>query len=338
MFGLMRPARCHQKAPDARLRRRLHYCGTCKSIGKLYGHRFRFLLNHDTVFLAEMLSVWTGEDASLREWDAALQSRNCLRTPEHTPFCLEYSATATLVLGDFKLLDHAEDSTNRFWRWLYRRCSPQFREASERLDKWGFPVAELRGILGSQQTRERRAWTADDPPARRMDFLAEPTARATALFFQFGARLAGRPEDAAAEMGFAFGTLVYALDALDDYDKDARDGSFNAIRACLPDAGKSISRPQRQFAVEYAKQAAVVMESAIGKIDLPPEVRDEFSRRLNSALARKTGTALVVLNGEACAHENYWKRYAKAILMPWRADARNAFLGFERRPKRGPVQ
>jgi hypothetical protein len=191
MFGLMRPASCHRKVPESRYRRRLHYCGTCKAIGKLYGHRYRLLLNHDTVFLAEMLSVWTGEDATLSEWDAALQSHNCLRTPERTPFCLEYAATATLLLGDFKLLDHAADSRNRFWRWLHRRCSPEFRAASERLERWGFPTAELRDILASQQDRERRGWSDDDVPSDRMKFLAEPTARATALFFRHGARLTG---------------------------------------------------------------------------------------------------------------------------------------------------
>ena len=327
MFGLMRPARCHHRAPETRHHRRLHYCGTCKAIGKLYGHRYRLLLNHDTVFLAEMLSVWMGEDTTLQEWDDALESRNCLRTPEHLPFCLEYAATATLLLGDFKLYDHAEDSSGRFWRWLHRRCSPQFRAASERLRTWGFPVEELRAILGSQQHRERSAWMLGDSPSDRMKFLAEPTAQATALFFQIGARLAAGREDAAAGMGRAFGTLVYVLDALDDFEKDARTGSFNAIRACLPEPGESISRCQRQFAMECARQAATDMEAALAMVDLPLEAQSEFSRRLHSAFARKTGTALVVLTDEPCTHEGYWKRFAKAILMPWRADVRNAFLG-----------
>jgi hypothetical protein len=327
MFGLMRPASCHRKVPESRYRRRLHYCGTCKAIGKLYGHRYRLLLNHDTVFLAEMLSVWTGEDAALGEWDAALQSHNCLRTPERTPLCLEYAATATLLLGDFKLLDHAADSRNRFWRWLHSRCSPEFRAAAERLDRWGFPTAELRDILASQQDRERRVWGNSDPPADRMRFLAEPTARATALFFQHGARLTGRPEDAAAEMGSAFGTLVYVLDAVADFEKDAREGSFNAVRACLPESVASLTGRQRQWAIEYARIAAAGMEAALAGMDLPTIVRADFTRRLRSAFNRKTGMSLTILSEEACPHESHWKRLARAVLMPWRADVRNEFLG-----------
>ena len=328
MFGLMR-ARCHRKTPEARQRRRLHYCGTCKTIGKLYGHRYRLLLNHDTVFLAECLSVWLGEDAGLKAWDGALQSHNCLRTPEQIPFCLEYAATATLVLGDFKLRDHVEDSGKRFWRWLHRRCSPEFRKASQRLERWGFPVAELREILGSQASREGRIWNGE-PPAERMRLLSEPTGRATALFFETAARIAARDETAAGQMGSAFGTLVYVLDALADYEKDTRAGEFNAIRACMPEAGPSLSRAQRQFAVECAREAGAAMEAALARIEWPSEVREEFSGRLNSALMRKTGTVLVVLPGQCSSREGYWKRFAKAVLTPWRADVRNSFLGRER--------
>jgi len=47
MFGLMR------HAP------RLPYCGTCKTMGALYGQRSRVFLSHDVVFLAELLLEFT---------------------------------------------------------------------------------------------------------------------------------------------------------------------------------------------------------------------------------------------------------------------------------------
>ena len=43
MFGIMKRAE------------RLPYCGSCKTIGAMYGQRARLLLNHDMVFLAELL-------------------------------------------------------------------------------------------------------------------------------------------------------------------------------------------------------------------------------------------------------------------------------------------
>jgi hypothetical protein len=54
MFGLMRARTC-VKHTAAWYRWRSHYCGTCKTIGARYGHAARMTLNHDTVFLAELL-------------------------------------------------------------------------------------------------------------------------------------------------------------------------------------------------------------------------------------------------------------------------------------------
>ena len=83
MFGLMRRAA------------RLPYCGTCKSLGTLYGQRTRVLLNHDIVFLAELLLEYAGEP----QWDYAYRSYNCFSLPKagtDLPAALEYAATATV--------------------------------------------------------------------------------------------------------------------------------------------------------------------------------------------------------------------------------------------------
>ena len=63
MFGLMRSRSC-ALGPDEKLRRRLHYCGTCKSIGSRYGQSARLLLNFDSVFAAEVLTAVAGIDAA----------------------------------------------------------------------------------------------------------------------------------------------------------------------------------------------------------------------------------------------------------------------------------
>ena len=42
MFGLMKARACALD-DDAKERRRLQYCGTCKTLGSLYGQRSRLL-------------------------------------------------------------------------------------------------------------------------------------------------------------------------------------------------------------------------------------------------------------------------------------------------------
>ena len=61
MFGLMRAKKCGMSEAEKQFRR-LNYCGTCKTIGSLYSQKSRFLLNHDTVFLAEFLTALSGEN------------------------------------------------------------------------------------------------------------------------------------------------------------------------------------------------------------------------------------------------------------------------------------
>ena len=84
MFGLMRgPKGC---ATDEQTKQqykyhRKHYCGTCKVMGVEYNQTSRLLLNFDTVFLAELLSLLDNEDTDV--WEDSLQKVNlCWAMPK----------------------------------------------------------------------------------------------------------------------------------------------------------------------------------------------------------------------------------------------------------------
>src|SRR5437016_2153337 len=98
MFGLMRRAE------------RLPYCGSCKTIGAMYGHRARLLLNHDLVFLAELLMGKADPG-----WTPAHKSFNCMAMPKVHPPALRYSATVAVVLAHFQIEDQIADSGRRRW-------------------------------------------------------------------------------------------------------------------------------------------------------------------------------------------------------------------------------
>ncbi len=200
MFGLMRHAA------------RIPYCGTCKTLGARYGHRSRILLNHDAVFLAELLIHFSGEP----EWSAPYRSFYCLAKPDEIPPVLDYAAAITVVLAHYKIADHREDS--RRWRWnaAARFLSPSFRRASAYLRASGFPLEAMDAILRTQRDRET------DP--KSLADVAEPTAAATAMVFAHG----GGSEDLY-RIGHRFGYLIYLLDAFEDRAKDQRNGSFNAL-------------------------------------------------------------------------------------------------------------
>jgi hypothetical protein len=213
MFGLMKGTS------------RLPYCGTCKTMGALYGQRTRLLLNHDAVFLAELMISHTAEP----DWSPAYRSFNCASVPrENRPVALEFAATAAVTMAHFKVVDQREDSGGLHWRAAQRFFYPGYRKAERKLRGWQFPVDELTATLATQRRRE----------AGKVSFaqVAEPTAAATALFFQYGARMISRPEleQTMSAIGNRFGTLIYLLDAHEDRARDARTGEFNAL-AAFPD-------------------------------------------------------------------------------------------------------
>lgn len=214
MFGLMR------HAP------RLPYCGTCKTLGVLYGQRARILLNHDTVFLAELLIAHAGEP----EWGSAYRSFNCLTMPPRTaelPIALQYAASVTVALAHFHVADHFADTGRFRWRVAARWLSPAYLRAAARLRGWGFPLDEVSAILASQTAREANP--------QSLEHVAEPTMTATALAFSHGLRLMGQPQlaESTYRLGARFGYLIYVLDAYEDRERDLKTGAFNPLLTFL---------------------------------------------------------------------------------------------------------
>jgi hypothetical protein len=291
MFGLMKTRICSQKPPD-REARRLAYCGTCKTLGAAYGQRARLLLNHDAVFLAELMEAL--EPGAGPEADRAFRSYSCLALPAigpAVPVRLRYAAAVTVFLAEAKVADRREDSPSRWVNLAARAYERTFRNAGDDLSAWEAPVERIRTLLGGQRAREEAL--SEAPPgssaAAALSSLAEPTAEATGLFFGQGARLSGRPEAAAGmeELGRAFGNLVYLLDAFEDYGRDASRGEFNAFRAsyALP-AGLPPESARAAFR-QAVWSACVETVGRIETLPIPAGRRLTFVSRLRSNLSAR---------------------------------------------------
>ncbi len=268
MFGLMH-FRETTEAVEERRRWRMHYCGTCKTIGRQYGQRSRMLLNHDIGFLAELLTALSAED--VERWGSPYHSFNCMNIPadKEIPSVLRYAAAVNVLLSDYKLADHEVDSRKRRWVWARRIFSQNFRNARRELARLGFPLDETDGILSHQVALE--AAHAD------LDAAAEPTSQVTALVFRHGALAAGLPNraDELAAIGYRFGHLIYLLDAWEDFENDRRTGAFNPL----------VSR--ESAAHQIRKEAA--------GIALP----DDFKRRLQANIADRLSPQFPIVH--ACS-------------------------------------
>ncbi len=255
-----------------RRRWQLHYCGTCKTMGRQYGHKSRLLLNHDVVFLAELLTELSGED--VEAWGGAYRSRNCVRLPAKSemPVVLRYAAAANILLSEYKVADHQVDSRGKRWAYVRRLFSRSFRAARKHLAALEFPLEECDRILSRQGQLE--TGSSD------MDQVSAPTADATALVFRHGARLMGvetRAEELAS-VGRRFGSIVYVLDAWEDFEQDARTGSFNAIRS---------SGVGRDWAENRIRTDAEQLDSALERLGATPTSRVRLRANIESRLGAR---------------------------------------------------
>lgn len=303
MYGLMK-ARCGDTAHKEA--RRLHYCGTCKTLGTLYGPSARMLLNHDAVFLGELLTALTPAEPASDTWARAYRSYNCFALPraaDDLPLPLRFAAAANILLTEFKLADQIADGGARHWRIAQRWLARPVRQASAQLQIWGFPLAELWALLPAQAARE-----ADAQPngAETLAYVAAPTATATALFFRCGARVAGLPDAVQAQMsdlGAAFGRLVYLLDALEDYAQDVQRKEFNAFRTAYGWTQPRLDAAQRTQAARAVNSQADAITLLLQELPLPTELRESFATRLwgnlRARLAKKRALPVLAQNGSA---------------------------------------
>lgn len=298
MFGLMRAKTC-SLSDEQKEQRRLHYCGTCKTIGAIYNHKARFLLDHDAVFLAEVLTALGGEN--IESWQPALYSFNCLRLPiNKIPVALEFAATANVVLAEFKIKDQLADTNQIRWRLADSTFAKTFTIARRKLENWQFPFARLEAVLDKQTAREKSQFVGS--PADILHFLAAPTAEATGLFFANGAQIVGSDanKEIMFELGFAFGKLIYLLDAYTDYEKDVRDTQFNAFRAAFDLEEIKLSGNARRQASEILRLVQDEIRLKLDKLPIASDLKQLFTKRLNSNLARLLKTDLPIL-GKTCS-------------------------------------
>lgn len=290
----MRAKKCGMTDAEKEFRR-LNYCGTCKTIGAVFGQKARLLLNHDTVFLAEILSSLSGENVS--DWEKSFQSFNCLSLPKgEMPFSLKFAATVNVILTEFKLADHTADEEKRRYKLAQNAFSSEFETARNLLEEWNFPLPEVETLLDSQKKIEQES--------RFLDELAFPTAQTTAVFFREGVKLAGKNEleTAAFELGFNFGKLVYLLDAFEDYEKDFRRSQFNAFRAAFGLTEEKLSSEQKRKVTIILREIESEFIAKILELPLAENQKTLFVSRASQNLNRKLKINLPVLKTQkVCA-------------------------------------
>ncbi|MFT7452770.1 MAG: hypothetical protein ACI9VN_003506, partial [Patescibacteria group bacterium] len=304
MFGLMRPEKSKSCKSDVNYRRhRMHYCGTCKTLGVEYGQRARTVLNFDAVFFAEMLSQLSKENLS--DWQPGYQAINkCFTMPEQeqsSPLSLRYAAATNVLLSELKTDDNIKDLSSIKWKFIRHFFSAPFHKAQQQLEDWGLNTPLLWEQIKKQEALESSPHKFFVSLDEALKHYAAPSATITALVFERGAKVIGLEQETEAmyHLGYQFGELVYMLDAFEDYEEDLFQKQFNPLFSFF--GIEENNAHQNTLAKDLKSKAGILLaetsriilekqESISQQLQgfpLPKEIIEEYSVRLFSNVTLK---------------------------------------------------
>lgn len=196
-------------------RYRGYYCGLCKTLKRNYGEISRFTLNYDMTFLALLLT-------SLYEPLSKVENQRCYVHPTKKQMIIsnevmDYVAAINVILAYHKLMDDWNDEKSiksLSGMGLLKRQYNKAKAAYGELDQ--FIEIKLKELHKLETEEEDN-----------IDQVSNIFATIMAKVFVYKEDIW---QPYLEKIGFAFGKLVYLLDAIDDLDEDQKKGRYNPLK------------------------------------------------------------------------------------------------------------
>ena len=216
MFGYVRPDMPYLYIKDQTLYEAL-YCGVCKGIGQVCGQVARMGLTYDVAFLSALLHNLLGQDVKVEKQHCLT---HCIRTKqmaEVDELTRKLGALNT-ELAYYKCVDDMQDGDKGGIKKLaLNRGHKRAQKAYPEL------CAIVRKGMQAQASMEKAATDS-------VDRAADPSATMMAQLSEYF--LGDKKSEDAYALFYDVGKWVYLIDALDDYDRDAKKNAYNPFRLC----------------------------------------------------------------------------------------------------------
>lgn len=218
MFGYVRPLKAELKVREYEQFRSI-YCGLCRTLKRRCGPLAEMVLSYDFTFLAMLLE---NGDAPCCDACRCVSHPFVKRQICRQDAVLESVADQSLILSWLKLRDNLRDAV--FFKRIaaFFACAllyPAYRRAAGRLPEYAAAALEL---LRELDELEMGGCT-------EIDLTADKFARLTALS-ALGEQVPERRR-ILQQLLYHTGRWIYIIDAVSDLEEDAREGSYNAVRA-----------------------------------------------------------------------------------------------------------
>ena len=192
------------------------YCGICRSMKKHTGALSNVTLSYDSVFLALVRMAY------IPDLECRTELRRCIAHPaKRRPMleeneATEYTARAFAILTHYKLLDDISDEK------LVKRAAVSLARP---ITSHAVSLADLSDLEAIVADRLARITELEMAKCPSIDEPAELFGQLLGEIFSYG--YDGEARLVSYECGLHLGKFIYAADAAEDYDKDARSGSYN---------------------------------------------------------------------------------------------------------------
>ena len=192
-----------------------YYCGVCKAIGKYSSQAARLGLSYDITFLALVLSSLfdDGEEDMASCIIHPLKKRKYVKGDR----AVEYAASAGVILSYLKLIDdwHDEKSIKALcaaglFLHGYKKSKKQF------LDIYGSIKKQLDILSGYEKANSASIDDTAEAFGRILEILFTPS-------FIDDEKLRRK----LSWLGYNLGRWIYMIDAVNDLEKDIKNGSYN---------------------------------------------------------------------------------------------------------------
>lgn len=213
MFGYIQPDSPYLFKKDETLYKAL-YCGLCKGIGKGCGQRARAALTFDMAFMSALVHNIRKEDVDIKK------SRCGLHILKRRPIAAADDITVMLgcintALAYYKFVDDKADGDKKgVFRHLFKRG---MKRAAKR-------HAEAVGIIEAHMKMQSEL---EKSGCAVIDMACEPSAEMMKRLSVYALKEFSTPHTE--WLFYDIGKWVYLADALDDYDKDVKKGSYNVL-------------------------------------------------------------------------------------------------------------
>ena len=193
---------------------RASYCGLCKGIGKCCGNGGRFTLSYDFTFLSVFLHNVAGLDFEIKKQNCILHllKKRPVAIPDNLT---ERLGALNVILSFYKLTDDVIDESKGAGKRFFFKAAYRKAKGKEPL---------LSRIVNDAYAKLREL---ERSGSDSVDMVSDVFATMTKDLIK--ELLGEKFTENVGAVAYNLGKWIYLIDALDDYDKDKKSGSYNVF-------------------------------------------------------------------------------------------------------------